>query len=226
MGECVAEVIVAETGADISRLSSSRALGVLGRVRPGHHESAGKRRSGKTRHGNRWPVGALGTAAIAAAGTKDTAYFGACYRRLAPRRGKTKAIVVVGYSILVAVRQMRTNDVGYADLGGVYFARLHPNARCTASCVKPTQVLEWQSEQMPTLDEIDCRADLFRFGSDNGELLGLPCSTASGSCRWARRSRRCEDSPANDSAVVGDDINPALAPTQRSGYSRAQSTIC
>lgn len=43
-----------------------------------------------------------------------------------PGRGKTKAIVVVGYSILVAVRQMRTNDVDYADLGGVYFARLHP----------------------------------------------------------------------------------------------------
>jgi transposase len=71
-------------------------------VCPGHHESAGKRKSGKTRHGNRWLSGALGTAAMAAARTKDETYLGARYRRLAPRLGKPKAIVAIEHSILTA----------------------------------------------------------------------------------------------------------------------------
>jgi len=95
-------------------------------VGPGHHESAGKRRSGKTRHGNRWLTNALGTAAMAAARTKDTTYLGARYRRLAPRLGKKKAIVAIQHSILVAVWHMLTNEVDYTDLGGDYFARLDP----------------------------------------------------------------------------------------------------
>ena len=72
-------------------------------VCPGHHESAGKRKSGKTRHGDRWLTGALGTAALAAARTRDSTYLGAKYRRLAPRIGKQKAIVALQHSILAAV---------------------------------------------------------------------------------------------------------------------------
>jgi transposase len=95
-------------------------------VCPGHHESAGKRRSGKTRHGNRWLTGALGTAARAAARTKDTTYLGARYRRLIRRVGKKKALVAVEHSILIAVWHMLTNDVEYTDLGGDYFTQLDP----------------------------------------------------------------------------------------------------
>jgi transposase len=95
-------------------------------VCPGHHESAGKRGSGKTRHGNRWLTGALGTDALAAARTKDTTYLGARYRRLIRRVGKKKALVAVEHSILIAVWHMLTNDVEYTDLGGDYFARLDP----------------------------------------------------------------------------------------------------
>ncbi|MGB8504130.1 transposase, partial [Mycobacterium sp.] len=95
-------------------------------VCPGHHESAGKRKSGKTRHGDRWLCGALGTAAMAAARTRDTTYLGARYRRLAPRMGKKKAIVAVEHSILTAAWHMLTDDVDYHDLGGDYFARLDP----------------------------------------------------------------------------------------------------
>ena len=93
---------------------------------PGHHESAGKRKSGKTRHGDRWLCGALGTAAMAAARTRDTTYLGARYRRLVPRLGKKKAIVAVEHSILTAAWHMLTDDVDYHDLGGDYFARLDP----------------------------------------------------------------------------------------------------
>ncbi|HUO38405.1 MAG TPA: IS110 family transposase [Mycobacterium sp.] len=126
VGQSVAEVIVAETGADMSRFRTAAHLASWAGVCPGHHESAGKRRSGKTRHGNRWLTAALGTAAMAAARTKDTTYLGARYKRLAPRLGKKKAIVAVEHSILIAVWHMLTDDVDYADLGGDYFARLDP----------------------------------------------------------------------------------------------------
>ena len=126
VGQTVAEVIVAETGADMSRFRTAAHLVSWTGVCPGHHESAGKRKSGKTRHGNRWLSGALGTAAMAAARTKDDTYLGARYRRLAPRLGKPKAIVAIQHSILTAVWHMLTDDVDYHDLGGDYFARLDP----------------------------------------------------------------------------------------------------
>ena len=126
VGQSVAEVIIAETGGDMSRFQTAAHLASWAGVCPGHHESAGKRKSGKTRHGNRWLIGALGTAAMAAARTKDTTYLGARYQRLAHRIGKKKAIVAVEHSILTAVWHMLTNDVDYTDLGGDYFARLDP----------------------------------------------------------------------------------------------------
>ena len=94
---------------------------------PGHHASAGKRKSGKTRHGNRWLGGALGTAAMAAVRTKDT-YLSARYRRLAPRLGKKKAIVAVEHSMLTAVWHMLTHNLDYHDLGGDYFTQRDPAA--------------------------------------------------------------------------------------------------
>ncbi|MCK9905250.1 IS110 family transposase [Frankia sp. Cpl3] len=126
VGRTVAEVIIAETGADMTRFPTAGHLASWAGVCPGHHESAGKRRSGKTRHGNHWLGGALGTAAMAAARTRDTTYLGARYRRLAPRLGKKKALVAIEHSILTAVWHMLTNDTDYHDLGGDYFTRRDP----------------------------------------------------------------------------------------------------
>ncbi|WP_131770234.1 IS110 family transposase [Candidatus Protofrankia californiensis] len=126
VGQTVAEVIIAETGADMTRFPTAGHLASWAGICPGHHESAGKRRSGKTRHGNHWLGGALGTAAMAAARTRDTTYLGARYRRLAPRLGKKKALVAIEHSTLTAVWHMLTNDTDYQDLGGDYFTRRDP----------------------------------------------------------------------------------------------------
>jgi transposase len=126
VGQATAEVIIAETGGDMSRFRTAGHLVSWAGVCPGHHESAGKRKSGKTRHGNRWLGAALGTAAMAASRTKNTTYLGARYHRLVPRLGKKKAIVALEHSILTAVWHMLTHDVDYHDLGGDYFTRRDP----------------------------------------------------------------------------------------------------
>jgi transposase len=87
----------------MSRFRTAEHLASWAGVCPGHHESAGKRKSGKSRHGNRWLRAALGTAAMAATRTKDKTYLGARYQRLVPRLGKKKAVVAVKHSILTAV---------------------------------------------------------------------------------------------------------------------------
>jgi transposase len=127
VGQEVAEVIIAETGGDMTRFRTAGHLASWAGVCPGHHESAGKRRSGKTRHGNRWLGGALGIAAMAAGRSKDT-YLSARRGKLVPRLGKQKTIVALEHSILTAAWHMLTNDVDYHDLGGDYFTRSDPEA--------------------------------------------------------------------------------------------------
>jgi transposase len=140
VGRTVAEVIIAETGGDMTRFRTAAHLASWAGVCPGHHESAGKRKSGKTRHGDRWLTGALGTAAMAASRTKDSTYLGARYQRLVPRLGKQKALVALEHSILTAVWHMLTDDIDDHDLGGDYFARLDPE-RATRRAIRQLNAL-------------------------------------------------------------------------------------
>jgi transposase len=126
IGQSNAEVIIAETGADMTRFRTAGNLASWAGTTPGHYESAGRRRSGRTRHGNRWLSGALGIAAMSAGKTKDT-YLGARYRRLVPRLGKKKALVALQHSMLVAIWHMLSTDTAYHDLGGDFFDKLDPD---------------------------------------------------------------------------------------------------
>jgi transposase len=114
------EVILAETGGDMTRFPTAAALASWAGVAPGNNESAGKHLSGATRHGDGWLLGSLGDAAAAAARTKGT-YLGVYYKRLARRRGPKRALVAVMHKILVAVWHMLTRDMPYQDLGPEYF---------------------------------------------------------------------------------------------------------
>ncbi len=106
---------------------------------PAHNETGGKRRSGKTRHGNRWLKGTLTEAAWVAARTKDT-YAAAQFRRLATRRGKKRALVAVAHSLLIAAYHVIRDGVPYQDLGPQHFERLNPT-RLTRHLVKRVERL-------------------------------------------------------------------------------------
>jgi transposase len=134
VGAVTVQAIIAELGVDMSRFPSHRHAASWVKICPGNHESAGKRRSGRTGKGNRHLRAALVEAAQAAARTKDT-YLRAQYEQIKRRHGHNKAIVAVAHSILVAAYYMLRDDVPYQDLGGDYFARRSDPERMTRRLV-------------------------------------------------------------------------------------------
>lgn len=119
----IAEVLLAETGGDMTVFATAAHLASWAGYCPGNNESAGRHRSTRTRNGNRWLRAALGQAA-AAAGTRTTnTYLATRYQRLARRRGKKRALVAIGHNILVAAWHMLTHGQTYTDLGPNWHTR-------------------------------------------------------------------------------------------------------
>jgi transposase len=121
VGITAAHVMIAEIGIDMTRFATAEHLCSWARFAPGVKESAGKKKgNSSTGHGNPYLARVLGEAAVAASRT-DT-FLGERYRRIARRRGKKKAIVAVGRSILVIVWYLLSDpDARFHDLGPDFY---------------------------------------------------------------------------------------------------------
>jgi transposase len=143
-----AECIIAEIGVDMSVFPTDKHLASWAGQCPGNHQSAGKRRSGKTRNGSKWLDWALEQSAMAAIRTKDV-YLAAQYARLRPRRGHKRALGAVKHSILIACWHMLSTGELYVDLGGDFFRKRDPE-RITKRLVAQLEALGHQV----TLEEL------------------------------------------------------------------------
>jgi transposase len=123
VGETVAQVIVAETGADMSRFPTAAHLAAWAGLAPAMHESAGRQTPAGKRHGNKWLTAMLVEAAGSVGRMRGKNYLAAQHARLTRRRGMGRAQVAVAHSMLVSAYWMLTRDEPYHDLGADWHNR-------------------------------------------------------------------------------------------------------
>ena len=118
--------LIAEIGVNMGQFGDAEHLSGWAGLCPGSYESAGKRKSGRTRKGSAWLRRCLCQGAWAVS-TKRGNYLSAQFRRLAARRGKKRAIIAVAHTLLQIAFYILRDQKCYRELGPDYFDQLHPN---------------------------------------------------------------------------------------------------
>jgi transposase len=147
VGRRSAENLLAEIGPDMNPFRTDDELVSWGAMCPGKNRSGGKQRSSRTPDGNKWLRRVLTEAARGASHEKGS-YLSALYRRLAPRRGKKRAIIAVGRTILQAAWHILKEEVEYKERGGDYFDRLHEE-KTRSYHIKRLEKLGWEVNLKP-----------------------------------------------------------------------------
>ncbi len=120
--------ILSEIGTDMSVFESEKHLASWAGMSPGNNESAGKKKSSRTTHGNKYLKATLVECGWAATRTKDT-YLSAKYNSVIGRKGKKKALIIIGHKILCAVYRILDTLEPYQDLGKDFLDKYHKNKR-------------------------------------------------------------------------------------------------
>jgi transposase len=147
IGRISAEQIIAEIGIDMSRFPTEDHICAWAGVSPGNDESAGKRRSGKTRKGNKALKKTLVQGANGAVKKHDS-FFHARYQRLVVRKGRGKALVAVAHSMLIAIYHVLSGKE-FNDLGSDYYTQFNKEKKIQ-SHLKQLKKLGWEAQSCPT----------------------------------------------------------------------------
>ncbi len=144
VGVTAAQVIIAEVGLDMSRFPTPAHLASWARFAPGVKESAGRSKgNGSTGHGNAYLARVLGEAAVGA--SRTSTFLGERYRRIARRRGKKKAVVAVGRSILIIVWHLLSDDEArFQDLGSDFYDKRRGPEQIKRSHVRQLEALGYK----------------------------------------------------------------------------------
>ena len=142
IGPDSAKAIIAVIGTDMERFPTDSHISSWAGLCPGDHESAKKRKSGKTRKGNKLLRSTLVVCAHAAAKVK-TSYFYAQYKRISAHRGKKRAAVAVAHSMLIAIYHILKEGVAFEDLGADYYNQFNTERKINAY-LKKLKALGWQ----------------------------------------------------------------------------------